>query len=662
MACNPYATTIADNTEVTGTYPTTACSPAQQRSQQRSGNRRASTTDNGDDQSRQSRLSTKDILCRIAQVHQQTVRGNFQAPACLITPALRDLTSLAFPSQPYTQQTRLSHDDSRDLTSLSRLRHNTIPNHPIKTGAGPQQRCGVGVQADLDFDLGVVDGDSVLPSDEYGWEVQAMQSTIPPVTIDNLKELELPAIQNTLSLRIDLCFDHDLFFQRISGLKGEEKRTKAKIYYQCLSLELQAITHDLQGSCQECLGQGHEQYFHLPSRLASFFTTLRDLLELLVPENEKEDVVQKIDVEWLTKQVRTGQFDLVSFSTWLCDLITSHCAPMRDEMAQDMRDKVIAGAETNNMDLLVQGLETLLNLLENMKIDVANHQVRSFKLLLISDTVPFLRDCFKKMIENHQLDVLGSKRWFASLCKQHEFSSESAFECVVLGLVDICCDSNKSLPSTLSYDKERLQVLQNDIVDLIQLDICLETFEELARKQPGRHPSPSEVQRISDRLKQLMTNDGVCEGVELHREEIIGEIARAAAGVGVGDVLSTPSNIATVHFDQADLHLRRNLRQKYSHGLEVLTSQLSEKTSWHANRFSRLPDTLAISNDQRSWSARRSEKGFSAAPDLEDIARRLAHIAVIHWQVWHDLVYLGNPFGSEDMFSGFRSSGTRLVY
>lgn len=486
------------------------------------------------------------------------------------------------------------------------------------------------------------DGPEPLSSmDDVELEVLSSKTVVAPVTRESLKELELPAIQNNLALRIDLCFDHELFFQRISGTKGEEKQRKAKIFWEVLSVELQAYAHALQhplpGDCQACRNAGTGSVF-IQSRLVAFFLAFRELLEMLVPDSDKQDVVQRVDVEWLTRQVRMGVFDAMSFSEWLLKLLMSHCAPMRDESAQDMHRQITTGAALNDIHMLVDGLETLLSLLENMKLDVANHQVRSFKLLLIADTVPFLRDCFSKLIDSRQLNFSSSQSWFRRarcLADPEEHSDLDVFTCSMVGL---CTSANVRFPQTFAYDTERLQGLQDDIFDFVHLRICMKFYENLARKQTGTSPDPSQRQETSYRILQLVPAD---DRVVSHRGTIALEIARSVSDMSRNVPSSRPAQSdVDPDLDQAAASgLREALEQQLHSEMNFVSRLLANRTVFFTSQFCQL-DTLQISNLQRTWSVKRSLKGLPLAPDLDDIARRLAHVAVIHWKVWSDLVYL----------------------
>lgn len=477
-------------------------------------------------------------------------------------------------------------------------------------------------------------------------ELQAFKEPLAPVNKETMKELELGAIQNNTSLRIDLCFDDHLVFQPIKGRKGEEKQRQARVFWESLSLELEADRHALQGDCIECAKEqslGVVSDTHIPSRLAVFFTALRDLVEMLVPDKDKKEILKGLDVDDLVRKSRVGSLDAPEFSTWLAQLLMTHCAPLRDGMARQMNQQISDGARMNNMDLLVEGLETLLSLLEHMKLDVANHQVRSFKLLLIADTVPFLQDCFSKMCEDQQIDLKSSRKWFMDLQKREHCQKKSDFDNFLSGSVALCRFPLKWLPTTFSYDKDRLACLRHEVLDLTQLRICMNHFEQLALAQKGRRPTVVEAANITDRFLRFISSDDATnesEAVDCHVEEIAAEIVRAVSVMSTGVQPQTPEQVTCqVDVQQAIDELEDRLKREQFSVMSEVIEELTERTAYHASQFQKL-DTLQMSNAQRVWSTNRALKNFLPAPDMEDIARRLAHIIIIHWSVWVNLAYL----------------------
>lgn len=495
------------------------------------------------------------------------------------------------------------------------------------------------------------------------WEIEALEDPAPkaPVTKENLKELDLSSIQNTINLRYDLCFDQDLFFQRVSGSKGIEKKTKATIFYRYMCLELRTVAHNLQGQCVSCQESKLPRYT-MQSRLASYFTSLRDLLDILVPEAEKDVVREVMDPQWLTRRVRVGSFDAVEFSAWLHKLLTRHCAPMRDEMAREMKEKISNGASTGDMNLLTDGMETLLNLLENMKIDIANHQIRTFKLLLIADTVPFLRDCFRKMYNSNRIALRPSRKWFEELRHSGSCASMTVFESFIYGFVRLCCvpEDSFTLPTTFNWDSDRITQVRNEIFDHTHLDICMSLYKDRCVSTP---PSTVQELELKDRLIRLISDlEGASEGVRQHIEEVDCEISRAVDSTLLGGSrpesqrkgLSSYNKVAST--DPSKNHKKHNkgrfaqntiskslksaLDATETTNLDTLSEKIFDETSKIAHKFLKM-ETLQISNYQRSRSELRTTQNTgSHFPDITEIASKLAHIGVVHWQVWADLVYL----------------------
>ena len=192
-------------------------------------------------------------------------------------------------------------------------------------------------------------------------------TTLPPVTRATLSELDLNWIMHNVSLRVDVNYDHDLHFMPIKGPCGEQKRKDAREYWLALAAELEICQHDLK-ACPECLPSAQHTRRPFKQRLPAMFEALRELLETLVPDRDHPHIADQLDIPFLMQQVRNGVLDIVRLSAWVAELLKSHCAPMRDEWADNMAKKIEEGAVTSNMDQLAQGLEKLFSFLEAMKL------------------------------------------------------------------------------------------------------------------------------------------------------------------------------------------------------------------------------------------------------------------------------------------------------
>ena len=189
----------------------------------------------------------------------------------------------------------------------------------------------------------------------------------PPVTKSTLMELNLNWIMYNPSLRVDINYDHDLHFMPIQGPGGEQKRRDAKKYWRALRTEFQIYQHNLT-ECLSCRQMARHTPMMFKPRLSTMFDTLRELLENLVPDRDHLQIAENLDTPLLMQQVEKGVLDIVRLSQWIAVLLKSHCAPMRDEWADEMAFKIEKGCANFDMELIVDGLEKLFSFLEAMKL------------------------------------------------------------------------------------------------------------------------------------------------------------------------------------------------------------------------------------------------------------------------------------------------------
>jgi hypothetical protein len=94
-------------------------------------------------------------------------------------------------------------------------------------------------------------------------------------------------------------------------------------------------------------------------------------------------------------------------------------------------------------------------------------------------------------------------------------------------------------------------------------------------------------------------------------------------------------------------HLRLEFETSFASKDNRFHAELEERTFAHAAIFQK-QSPLQISEAQKRWQqSRHDEKRWRA--DIEDVARRVAHIAVLHWKIWAGLVYLE---GEEEAVGG----------
>ncbi|CAK7265580.1 Protein SOSEKI 1 [Sporothrix epigloea] len=301
-----------------------------------------------------------------------------------------------------------------------------------------------------------------------------------PVTRDTLSELDVYRIIHNPKLRHDINYDPELHFRpNLDGEKGRRKQEKAQQFWDGLRSDLVQFVTD-----RDTFLMAHgpdDNEWSLPVLL----NAVKDIIQTLVPTRDRGLLDEGLNVPLLMQQFIRGVVDLEKLAEWLSSVLKMHCAPMRDDWVDEMYSELSRGNRDNNVDELVKGLCSLLTLLEAMKLDVANHQVRCLRPLLIEDTVHFERRFFCKKIQSGSMCVSVAQDWyqqtkssFSSLNVRHEraFGIMAPF---FSGLVDFLLPSAdvSQVPNTFLFDEDRIVKLRSDMFDAIQLEVCMKVYE-----------------------------------------------------------------------------------------------------------------------------------------------------------------------------------------
>jgi hypothetical protein len=183
----------------------------------------------------------------------------------------------------------------------------------------------------------------------------------PPVTKETLSELDVPRIVFNPKLRHDVNFDPDLHFRpNLDGEKGRRKAQKAIEFWNHLRAQLEFFMTDQ----VTFMSNLNSQDWSLPLTLRA----VGQILATLVPPEDRSVVEEILNVDLLMQQFSKGVADLEKLALWLSRTLKSHCAPMRDEWVDEMVNQLSNGYRNRDVPLLAQGLQTLLTVLEAMKL------------------------------------------------------------------------------------------------------------------------------------------------------------------------------------------------------------------------------------------------------------------------------------------------------
>jgi hypothetical protein len=199
-----------------------------------------------------------------------------------------------------------------------------------------------------------------------------------------------------------------------------------------------------------------------------------------------------------------------------------------------------------------------------------------------------------------------------------------------------------SLPETFADEKGRIRKLQNNVLDLIYLEICCHALNALLN---GRRQATQTYNVFRTRIWYIMEEGDETWGGEKHWISMIGsiavEIARAKSMIAPE---TGPISDATI--SEAEAHLREHFAHPTRGVFEEFSTALSEKLQYEtlgvARQYLQMTP-LEISERQRNPMSPQRQGRISPYPDIHLIARRLAHVGVLHWWVWGPLVYQRDP-------------------
>ncbi|KAK4205804.1 T-complex protein 11-domain-containing protein [Triangularia verruculosa] len=327
----------------------------------------------------------------------------------------------------------------------------------------------------------------------------------PPVTKNTLSELDVTKIIHNPKLRHDINYDPELHFRpNLDGEKGRRKQEKANQFWNALLDQLILFVMDR----ETFMSRYADGEWCLPSLLRA----VRDIIETLVPQRDRELLNEGLNVDLLMQQFNRGVADLESLASWLSAVLKLHCAPMRDEWVDEMYQELSNGNRNNDPAELVKGMRSLLSVLEAMKLDVANHQIRCLRPVLIEDTVHFEQRFFMKKIQSRKLSVLPARDWYKAAQSRAEriyelsgmphvqaFGNMAVFFDALSRLV-LPSTRSDTTPCTFVFDEDRILKLRSDMYDSICLEICMRKFEDLDRL--------SNITHLCSRVPSYVREDG----------------------------------------------------------------------------------------------------------------------------------------------------------
>ncbi|XP_022187265.2 T-complex protein 11-like protein 1 isoform X2 [Nilaparvata lugens] len=186
----------------------------------------------------------------------------------------------------------------------------------------------------------------------------------------------------------------------------------------------------------------------------------QNLCECLLAHHSrlKEEIEEVLDKEHIRQQVLSNTLDFKFYADFVVNMISKLCAPIRDDNVKELRQ------ETDVVNLF----RKILELLDLMKLDIANFTLSVFKTDITMKSIQYEKSEFKKFLnlqkENGVDGLEYTKQW---LLRHHTEPTPSSNWYKILGkcyidLLDWQTDFS-NYPETVLMDRSRFTEIGADL-------------------------------------------------------------------------------------------------------------------------------------------------------------------------------------------------------
>ncbi|PWN51701.1 hypothetical protein IE53DRAFT_409975 [Violaceomyces palustris] len=291
-------------------------------------------------------------------------------------------------------------------------------------------------------------------------------------------------------------------------------------------------------------------------------------------------IAQTLDPHLISQELQHGVLDVPALVTFMGSILKLHCAPMRDEAIERMVEVVCVDGDVG------KGLRLCFEILELMKLDIANHQLRSTRPYLVETAVEFEIRWFREQIEQGKTSLERTSAWFISaLCAAKEsnhqtlsrsdlvtrafnagllkliFDSPSSLPLASIGAPDAGSSSSLSssslsnvvpptpspsssslnhtfsacYPETFQFDAYRMMTFHNDVADLTIVYMLLLLFRQLACSPLDASSStvPATAASVAQRQAEAVKGEIWC---------LLNDANLCISGSAIGAASSSPTS------------------------------------------------------------------------------------------------------------------------
>ncbi|KAJ3192758.1 hypothetical protein HK101_005994 [Irineochytrium annulatum] len=268
----------------------------------------------------------------------------------------------------------------------------------------------------------------------------------------------------------------------------------------------------------------------LMTHVPAFVSDIKKQLLSMVSEKGKisAEINEILDMDMLRQQITHKILNLQALLGYIVHKMGQLCAPLRDGAVRAISAKLSA-PQLLNPEILTSVFESILDLLDDMRLDLANYKLQSLRPHLRPQAAEYERKKFANALQRGEATLDRTKAWLAGASRDAESVARARnpegveipenrvrftdiFHDAILALVfsppDAAGRRADAMPETLTLDAERLVRFQEEGQRLTVVAALLMLTQNAVPEIRGERGA---LMALKDTLMILLTSSGAAD-------------------------------------------------------------------------------------------------------------------------------------------------------
>lgn len=322
--------------------------------------------------------------------------------------------------------------------------------------------------------------------------VHATNVTIydPPITVAMLKELDSDTLTASVQIR------HDLVLEPMLRLRPNSQRRTSQVFQSVYRQYWTAMEQELQQFATNR---------ETPKRLLRCLEEIKKLIINCYPNSSAviESMTEVFDTDLLEHQIINGTLTLGPFMEEIARILKQNCAPRRDPLV----DHLVEMANNGKYVLMIR---EFFEILELMKLDLANYHLLSLKSTPVEVITKMERDYFKLEMIKGNKSLESVRSWLPT------DGSTITFDHFKQQFAMLMIDKKTDIPETWYLDASRINTYRNEVQLLTISASVLAGIKQICGKSVGQESTAELKSRIMVLVNSPKTKvKDLCENLSI---------------------------------------------------------------------------------------------------------------------------------------------------